>query len=131
MRPWQVDHACKGATESQIESSVETIPAPHDETGKFHDLYYNYLSLLLHPTDGHGAARHDKDLVQEWCELSIKGMTTDRKPSDAATRFRRSNFFSVASRTSSDHLAFHRDKPMLLNLSMQIREHDLALDLCE
>jgi hypothetical protein len=28
------------------------------------DLYYTYLSLLLHPSDGHEAARHDSSLVQ-------------------------------------------------------------------
>jgi hypothetical protein len=35
----------------------------------------------------------------------------------------------VASRTSSDHLAYHRDLVMLLKLGMRIREHGLALDL--
>jgi hypothetical protein len=28
------------------------------------ELYYTYLSLLLHPSDGHEAARHDHSLVQ-------------------------------------------------------------------
>ena len=42
---------------------------------------------------------------------------------------RRNNFFSVASRSSSDHLAYHRDLVMLLRLSMASREYDLALEL--
>jgi hypothetical protein len=28
------------------------------------ELYYTYLSLLLHPSDGHEAARHDSSLVR-------------------------------------------------------------------
>ena len=42
---------------------------------------------------------------------------------------RKQNFFSVAARTSSDHLAYRRDLVMLLNLSMAIGERYLALDL--
>jgi hypothetical protein len=39
------------------------------------------------------------------------------------------NFYKVASRASSDHLAYRRDLVMLLDLSMAISEHELALDL--
>lgn len=39
------------------------------------------------------------------------------------------NFFRVASRASSDHLVYHRDLIMLLDMSMLIDERDLALDL--
>lgn len=42
---------------------------------------------------------------------------------------RRSNFLSVASRASSHHLVYNRDLLFLLNLSMKIKEHGLALDL--
>jgi len=42
---------------------------------------------------------------------------------------RRTNFFYVASRASSCHLAYHRDLPLLLTLSMVIEEYSLALDL--
>jgi hypothetical protein len=38
-------------------------------------------------------------------------------------------FLSVASRASSDHLSYRRDLPALLDLSMTVQEHDLALDL--
>ena len=46
-----------------------------------------------------------------------------------AKKDRRTNFFFVASRASSHHLAYHRDLPLLLTLSMEIKEHSLALDL--
>lgn len=88
------------------------------------ELYYEYLSLLLHPTDGHEGARHDPTLVKEFCTLSIKG-----KVNASARSKRRSNFLQVASRTSSDHLAYTRDLPLLLKLSMDAKEFDLALDL--
>ena len=42
---------------------------------------------------------------------------------------RKQNFFSVAARHSSAHLAYRRDLVMLLNLSMAIGERYLALDL--
>lgn len=79
------------------------------------DLYYTYLTLLLHPTEGHDGARHDSSLVKEYCTLSVKKQKT--------------NFLQVASRTSSNHLAYVRDLPYLLKLSMDASEFDLALDL--
>lgn len=42
---------------------------------------------------------------------------------------RRKNFYKVASRTSSNHLAYTRDLKMLLQLSMSIEEYGLILDL--
>lgn len=42
IRPWQVESACKGAS----------------------DVYYSYLSQLLHPMDGHDSARRDSVLVK-------------------------------------------------------------------
>jgi hypothetical protein len=64
---------------------------------------------------------------QEWCELSAvaasEGSTEDK------FKERRKHFLFVASRTSSDHLAYHRDLVILLELSMRIREHSLALDI--
>ena len=42
---------------------------------------------------------------------------------------RRHHFFSVASRSSNEHMSYRRDLVMLLNLSLLINENDLALDL--
>lgn len=65
LRPWQVRQACLGNEDT----------APMDEvTGTgldFHKMYYDYLSLLLHPTDGHDAARQDAELVT----VSMKSRT--------------------------------------------------------
>ncbi len=47
IRPWQVERACN---EGQPQSS--------------NNLYYLYLSQLLHPIDGHDAARRDAFLVK-------------------------------------------------------------------
>jgi hypothetical protein len=41
----------------------------------------------------------------------------------------RKNFFSVAARSSSDHMYYRRDLKALLELSMQVDEQNLALDL--
>eukprot|EP00977_Amphora_coffeiformis_P000913 scaffold190_cov171-Amphora_coffeaeformis.AAC.38 len=103
---------CNGSSEQ------DTTLGPEKE---FSDLYYTYLELLLHPTDGHDGARHDPALVKEYCTLSVKGESTYRS--------RRSNFLHVASRTSSNHLAYIRNLPLLLKLSMEASEFDLALDL--
>ena len=67
-------------------------------------------------------------LLQEWCELSVRGLVTtgSNEKND-----RRTNFLSVASRSSSHHLLYHRDLLFLLTHSMEIKEHGLALDLGE
>lgn len=109
LRPWQVKKECIGTTNPLDEKS--------GTEKELANLYYSYLSLLLHPTDGHEGARHDPALVKEYCILSIEGTK------------RRTKFLQVASRTSSDHLAFTRDLPLLLKLSMDAKEFDLALDL--
>lgn len=46
VRPWQVESACRASGDG------------------VNDLYYNYLSLLLHPVDGHDAARRDPSFVK-------------------------------------------------------------------
>jgi hypothetical protein len=56
LRPWQVRKACVGAGNSLSKEMTATDEA-------FHDMYYEYLSLLLDPSDGHDAARQDVDLV--------------------------------------------------------------------
>lgn len=49
--PWQVRQACVGSDMAAADSS------------EYCDMYYEYLSLLLHPWEGHDAARRDVDLV--------------------------------------------------------------------
>lgn len=105
IQPWQVERACEGAP----------------------DVYYTFLSQLLHPMDGHDAARRDSLLVRTWCELSVRSILDTISSNDNSTC--RSNFLAVASRTSSYHLVYHRDLPFLLINSMEIKEFGLALDL--
>jgi hypothetical protein len=50
IRPWQVDSACN---RNQPTTRI--------------NLYYLYLSQLLHPTDGHDTARRDASLVKVCC----------------------------------------------------------------
>lgn len=64
--------------------------------------------------------------LQEWCILSLDASDTGIT---SGAKSRRQNFFSVASRSSSDHLAYHRDLVMLIKLSMANGEFDLALEL--
>jgi hypothetical protein len=57
IRPWQVRIECEGRR-----SGAKVTQAD------LNDLYYLYLSLLLHPMDGHDAARRDPTRVKvsEW-----------------------------------------------------------------
>lgn len=148
LQPWQVRKACFG-----VESS-DTAAGKMGTEGWLEAYYYGYLSMLLHPQQGNEAARCDCALikvrmcnarlcefipgvshilrdVQEWCEWSI-GIdpldTENRKPVDKDWR---KNFFRVAARSTSDHLCYKRDLKVLLELSMAINEHNLALDLCK
>jgi hypothetical protein len=142
VRPWQVKKVCLS---DQDESNKSTGPS----ASELRDLYYSYLSLILHPRDGHDTARRDRELVkvsmimrgasflvssvyghspvlfplppQEWCEMSVEGGEVDRK--------KRKNFLSVASRASSDHLVYERDLVVLLALSAKGHDRTLALDL--
>jgi hypothetical protein len=114
IQPWLVRRQCRRSS------------GPDESTNVLADLYYSYLSLLLHPMDGHGKARRDKDLVNEWCDISAQRMKT-RGASRSSEE--KTNFFAVASRASSSHLAYRRDIVHLLQLSMDIHQLDLALDL--
>merc|ERR1712137_1482620 len=49
--------------------------------------------------------------------------------SDEALSRRRRNFMFVASRSSSNHLAYTRDLVMLITISMEIGATDLVFDL--
>lgn len=55
LRPWQVRQACLGADVTSVDSAAVD--------SEFRDMYYEYLSLLLHPWEGHDAARQDAELV--------------------------------------------------------------------
>ena len=56
LRPWQVRQACLG------KDTISADDRPAVET-EFHEMYYEYLSLLLHPWEGQDAARQDAELV--------------------------------------------------------------------
>lgn len=114
VQPWQVQIQCR-----PVSGSVEEMKI-------LSDLYYSYLSLLLHPLDGHETARRNVDLVNNWCELSVEKLEDDdvKKPMEF-----KSNFLAVASLASSTHKAYQRDLVLLLKLSMRINETDLVLDL--
>jgi hypothetical protein len=111
LRPWQVKQEC-----------MERAAANSADDDILSELYYRYLCLLLHPTDGHEGARRDRKLVLEYCTLSIGGKGGE-------TRRRIRNFLQVASKTSSNHLAYTRDLPVLLQISMDAGESNLSLDL--
>ena len=68
VRPWQVKKEC-------------------NEENEFAELYYTYLSLLLHPNDSHDGARQDPALVREFCTLSVaaKGKGAKRKKANFLT----------------------------------------------
>lgn len=51
IKPWQVQTVCAYHENEKRKVELE-------------DLYYIYLSQLLHPTDGHDAARRSRDLVR-------------------------------------------------------------------
>ncbi len=78
--------------------------------------YYEYLSTLLDPMYGYENARSDLELVREWCILSVSSEAPDY----------RANFYSVAKETSK---VFNRDLPLLLDLSMKIKDYELCLAL--
>lgn len=55
VRPWQVRKAL----------TVEEDPsATKQQQAVFDNMFYSYLSLLLHPLDGHDSARRDESLVR-------------------------------------------------------------------
>lgn len=87
--------------------------------------YYVYLSLLLHPTDGHEAARQDVDLVNEWCALSVQ----DDDGSVARSQARRINFHLVASKKQPEYKMYRRDLPNLMKLAILASEIELTLEL--
>ncbi|VEU39947.1 unnamed protein product [Pseudo-nitzschia multistriata] len=121
IQSWQVRDACLSlpkidSNETREHSSDDTMEA----------LYYSYLSHLLNPVDGHESARQDLNLVKEFCEWSVGVLPRKEKKITCME-----NFLNVASPSSSLHNSYRRDLMMLLNLSMTIENHDLALDLVD
>jgi hypothetical protein len=145
LRPWQVRKACLG------ENGAKRDPA-------LVELYYQYLCLLLHPSEGNEMAKHDQELVKvsisfccgssfgsfvafpdrmtldakEWCELSIEPAPVAKKyAAPLSLSSRRENFYRVAKRSWPDHRLYYRDLHMLMNMSRKGNEYDLVLDLVE
>lgn len=54
VRPWQAKKAC----------TISQTGIPQSRQEEMNGWYYSYLTLLLHPTDGHDAARRDPSLVK-------------------------------------------------------------------
>jgi hypothetical protein len=121
VQPWQVRKACL-APPRQTLDDLERKPICSDT--EMETLYYTYMSHLLNPLDGHEDARHDADLVKEYCEWSV-GIA----PRPNNNRERLKNFIAIASRSSIQYRRYRRDLVMLLDLSMIVGKEDLSLDL--
>jgi hypothetical protein len=63
LRPWQVRQACLGENFTSSHSTTSDL--------EFHKMYYEYLSLLLHPWEGHDAARQDAELVTVCIDINL------------------------------------------------------------
>lgn len=121
VQPWQVRDACLSSSQSSPHEHRDQCPDDIME-----DLYYSYLSHLLNPIDGHDPARHNFDLVKEFCERTINSISKNNSDSTCME-----NFMKIASPSSIHIRRYRRDLVMLLDLSMTIDSHDLALDLGE
>lgn len=121
IQPWQVRKACLDPPRQALDA-LERRPANSDE--EMENLYYTYMSHLLNPLDGHEDARHDAELVKEYCEWSI-GIAP--RPNNRRERLK--NFIAIASRSSIQYKRYRRDLLVLLDQSMIIGKEDLALDL--
>lgn len=139
LQPWQVKKECMVPDGSKSQESCV-------------DLYYAYLTDLLHPIDGNDTAKKEAYLVnvscttrirwlrkslythaifnylQDWCRLSIDFLRKTDNQDNKAKDYKM-HFMAVASRASSTHVMYKRDLVALLELSMQINQTELALDL--
>jgi hypothetical protein len=113
LRPWILRNACIEKLRSET------------EIDEFKGLYYTYLSLLLHPSDGHEGARKDIELVKEWCRLSLNSDGENSFDSDE----KRENFYQVASRKKRDYHLYRRDLPFLVDIAIKVSDVQLAIDL--
>ncbi|GFH58296.1 hypothetical protein CTEN210_14772 [Chaetoceros tenuissimus] len=85
-------------------------------------LYYIYLSLLM---ESNHMARMDEYLVKEWCVMSI----SENFKSDNEARIE--NFMKVANADSTSENEYYRDLSSLLDMSAQIKNSSLSMQLCE
>mmetsp|Transcript_16747 Transcript_16747/g.46019 ORF Transcript_16747/g.46019 Transcript_16747/m.46019 type:complete len:1288 (+) Transcript_16747:157-4020(+) len=126
VRPWQVNRECRGLWRRDHKST-------NKQASEWDELYYMYLTYLLHPSNDNEMARSDSSLISEWSELSARGYLQLQKssPNSPEASEKKRNFYCVASKASSDHLAYSRarDLTTLLGLSMEMKEYVLALDL--
>ena len=119
IQPWLVRTAClsppqSGSNEKRNHCSNDTME----------QIYYTYLSRLLHPVDGHEAAREDLDLLKAFCEWSI-GIDSRRETNPMGMK----NFINIASPSSEYRNSYRRDLVMLLDMSLVTENHNLSLDL--
>ena len=56
LHPWQVRQACLGTIRPLLDVMTSVDVA-------FYEMYYDYLAMLLDPSEGHDAARRDAALV--------------------------------------------------------------------
>ncbi|KAG7346813.1 hypothetical protein IV203_005882 [Nitzschia inconspicua] len=120
--PWQVRQVC--LSDEMGNPSLEAQPACSED--ELEGFYYSYLSQLLHPFDGNDRARHDDELLEEYCEWSVGLQAHLTKKPD-----RLENFLNIASRSSIQYHRFKRDLMTLLRLSVVVGKEDLVLDLVD
>jgi hypothetical protein len=118
--PWQVRQACLGPKSGQALPEAQMSCSEEE----LEDHYYCYLSQLLHPFDGNDRARHDEELLEEYCEWSVGVLPRPSKKAD-----RLENFLNIASPSSFQHNRYKRDLMVLLRLGVVTGKEDLVLDL--
>jgi len=132
LKPWQVKSFASTDTPDKYVTKRKQASHPNEpdkgvgnkeSPPKNNTFYYKYLSLLLHPEEGHDTARQDKSLVHEWCILSTSKINGVVRPE------RLQNFVAIASKENKTWFLYHRDLPMLLHLSMQISDYHIATEL--
>ena len=85
--------------------------------------FFKYMSSLLHHEEGNDAARRDRDLVKEWCEIMLSSQENSSESRN------RECFLHIASREEDSSVLYHRDLPFLLDTSVKMSEFSLALDI--
>ena len=61
VQPWQVQKAC---CETPMAPSTDGKQKEACTDEYLREFYYKYLSMLLHPVEGHDSARQNEELVQ-------------------------------------------------------------------
>lgn len=62
LQPWQVRRVCMSRNDEELVANGSHHSEDHKND--LEDLYYIYLTQLLHPMDGHDLARKDNVLVR-------------------------------------------------------------------